>query len=92
LAEREPILEHLGRDILIPEEFKRSFPHIYLTESGIDVSAQPVAAGLTDDTMKLLASMVASEVVGARTSVLGIGGLPLPVVGGRADNYARFAS
>jgi len=27
-----------------------------------------------------------------RTSVLGIGGFPLPVVGGRADNYERLAS
>ena len=92
LSEKEQILEHLGRDILTPEEFKKSFPHIYLIESGIDVSTPPVTAGLSDDTIKQLASMVASEVVGARTSVLGIGGFTFPTAGSKADNYERLAS
>ncbi|SJZ74112.1 integrase [Trichlorobacter thiogenes] len=58
LAEKESILEHLGRDILDPEEFKRSFPHIYLQELGFDPTP---ATGMSPEAIKKLASMLATE-------------------------------
>lgn len=59
LEEREAILEHLGRDIMEPEEFKRAFAAIYLQERGVDLTA---ASGMTPDVIKTLASMLATEI------------------------------
>ncbi len=60
LAEREAILNHLGRDTMEPEEFKRAFPTIYMQEQGIEPTTP--TSGMTHESIRLLASMVATEI------------------------------
>jgi integrase len=92
-AERQEILGYLGRDVLEPEEFKRAFPHIYLTENGIDFTPSPSSVGLNHDSMRALASMVASEVYGSKPRVLGNNDKSARLISVCADNYGgRVAS
>ncbi len=90
LAEKEEILNHLGRDILESEEFKRSFPHIYMLEQGFDPTP---ATGLSPEAIKQLASILATEMHGGQQQshlqsevlqTLGFSRLSF----GKADTYA----
>jgi len=87
LDERELILEYLGRDVLDPEEFKRAFSYIYLKENGFDSTLPPPTVGLNPASMKALASMVAAEVNGNKSKILGISDVIAPLITTHADNY-----
>lgn len=92
LEEKEEILNFLGRDVLAPEEFKKSFPHIYLQENGIEIACKGSAVELSAETMSVLANMVASQVGTVSNNGLNVDCTFSSLINSQADNYARKVS
>lgn len=89
--EKEDILNFLGRDVLTLEEFKRSFPHIYLQENGIEVACKSAAVELSPETMQVLTSMVAKQIGAVSRKGPEVVSPFDSLMNGRADGYNRVA-